>query len=146
MPVILVFITALAIAGQTQPTLKPELTALTFFQGAWSCDGKFSKDNRKISSDMAFQPDLEGAWLMVRHDDRPPNAFHLMPSMPWNSGVLTRRQASFVAVVNDSFGGMQIFTSPGWQENRLTWTGDTLASEKPKQHFLFDKKGPESLL
>lgn len=90
---------------------------------------------------MAFQPDLEGAWLMVRHDDRPPNTFHAVEF--WGFDKTT---GQFVAVVNDSFGGMRIFTSPGWQENRLTWTGDTLAPEKPKQHFLFDKKRPREFV
>ena len=89
--VALIFTAALPLARQAQPKLKPGLDSLAFFQGAWNCDGKFSKDNRKISSDMTFQPDLEGAGLSL------PDTMIILPivSMPWNSGVLTRRQISF---------------------------------------------------
>jgi hypothetical protein len=136
------FTAILAMPGQPQPKLKPELISLTFFQGVWSCDGKFSKDDRKISSDMTFQPDLEGAWIMVRHDDRPPNRFHAVEF--WGFDKTTGR---FVAVINDSFGSTRMFTSPGWQGDRLIWDGDALTPEKkPQQHFLFEKKGPHEFV
>jgi len=62
-------------ANKAEPNLKPEVVSLAYFQGAWNCDGIFS-NGKNISSAMVFHPDLDGAWLVVRHDDRPPNIFH----------------------------------------------------------------------
>ncbi|HEV2989536.1 MAG TPA: DUF1579 family protein [Candidatus Angelobacter sp.] len=122
--------------------LKPELASLSFFEGSWDCNGKFLKNDKKISSDMTFQPDLEGAWLMLRHDDRPPNQFHAVES--WGFDKTAGR---FVAVVTDNFGSVRMFTSPGWQQDRLEWTGDLLTSDKKtSQHFLFDRKGPKEFV
>lgn len=133
-----VIVTAVAMIIEKPPSgLKPELAGLSFFEGSWDCNGKFLKNDKKISSDMTFQPDLEGAWLMLRHDDRAPNQFHAVES--WGFDKTTNR---FVAVVTDNFGSVRMFTSLGWQQDRLEWTGDLLTSDrKANQRFLFERKG-----
>ena len=79
---------------------------------------------------------------MVRHDDHPPNSFHAVEFWGFD-----KTADQLQAVVNDSFGGMRIFTSPGWQKDRLVWSGNALIPEKkPQQHFLFDKKGPREFV
>ena len=49
----------------------------------------------------------------------------------------TARQ--FVSFIHDSLGGVRLFTSPGWTDNRLLWTGDSL-NESKTEHFIFDRK------
>lgn len=120
------------------PVLKPEVSSLAYFQGAWSCEGHFFSADRKISADMAFHPDVEGAWLVARHDDRPPNVFHALGLWGFD-----KTANHFVAVITDNFGGVRMFTSPGWEADRLTWTTETQsATGKTAQHFLIDKKSP----
>jgi hypothetical protein len=122
--------------------LKPELAALSFFEGSWDCNGKFLKNDERISSDMTFQPDLEGAWLMLRHDDRAPHQFRVVESWGFD-----KASARFVAVVTDNFGSVRMFTSPGWQQGRLEWTGDLLTSDKKmNQRFLFQRKGSKEFV
>lgn len=72
---VLAFAPALAAQTLAAPDLKPEMASLAYFQGAWSCEGAFSS-GEKISADLIFRSDLDGAWLLLRHDDRPPNVFH----------------------------------------------------------------------
>src|SRR4029077_3165825 len=124
----------LSMTGKTDSPLKPALSALAYFQGDWSCDGHFFKRDRKIAADMTFRPDLNGAWLLLRHDDRPPNQFHAMEF--WGFDEAGKQYISMVA---DSAGGLRLFTSPGWTEDRLVWTGDSL-KQNATQRFIFEKK------
>jgi len=134
----IVTMAAVAMMIEKPPSgLKPELAGLSFFEGSWDCNGKFLKNDKKISSDMTFRPDLEGSWLMLRHDDRAPNQFHAVEF--WGFDKPSDR---FVAVVTDNFGSVRMFTSPGWQQDRLEWTGDLLTPDKKaNQRFLFERKG-----
>jgi hypothetical protein len=126
----------LSMNGQTDSPLKPALSSLAYFQGGWSCDGHFFKVDRKISADLTFRSDLNGAWLVLRHDDRPPNQFHAMEFWGFDEAA-----KQYVAVITDSGGGLRWFTSPGWTEDRLVWTGDNLSfRQNATQRFTFVKK------
>jgi len=58
-------------------------------------------------------------------------------------GVFDKTANRFVAVIADNFGGMRMFSSPGWEADRLTWTSEVQSSKgKETQHFLFEKKSP----
>lgn len=124
----------LSMTGQTDSPLKHSLSALAYFQGDWSCDGNFFKGDRKISADISFKPDLNGAWLLVRHDDRPPNQFHALESWGFDEA-----DKQYVSIITDSLGGLRLFTSPGWVEDHLVWMGDGL-KQNNAQRFIFEKK------
>jgi len=75
---------ALAIAAQCQtkqaqaaPSGK-SIADLQWFSGHWSCDGKFVGSGKAISADLSFEPALDGKWILFRHDDRPPFAYHAL--------------------------------------------------------------------
>jgi len=85
---------------------------------------------------MTFKPDLNGSWLILRHDDRPPNIFHAIELWGFDETAKT-----YVAVIADSGGGFRLFTSPGWTGESFVWTGDGLPSrQNGTQRFTFEKK------
>ena len=123
-------------SGALAQELKPELASLKYFQGSWACEGRFVANGRPISAAMTFAPELDGAWLAHRLYDRPPNPFHALEL--WGYDKTARQFESFI---HDNFGGVRLFTSPGWTGDRLVWTGDALTPDaKEVQHFIFERK------
>ena len=81
---------------------------------------------------MTFAPELNGAWLAHRHDDRPANPFHALDMWGYD-----RTLKQFVSMLHDSGGGVRMFTSPGWEGSKLVGTGDALY--KSSQRFIFER-------
>ena len=71
-------ISARQASGSAPAALKKEIEPLAPFIGGWECSGSFAKSGKPISSALNISPALEGAWLIVRHDDHPPNQFHAL--------------------------------------------------------------------
>jgi hypothetical protein len=115
--------------------IKPEISSLAYFNGDWECSGKFDKSGKSIEAHQHFAPDLGGAWMLFRHDDKPPFAYHALSEWGWDA---ERKQ--FLMTAQDSAGGARLFTSQGWNSNQLLWDGDTLgATADPGQRFTFAK-------
>jgi hypothetical protein len=88
------------------PSLKKELEPLAYFGGRWTCTGVFPSTGKAIASDIVARAGLEGAWLVLRHDDAPPNRFHATEL--WGFEPNGRQ---FVAYIFDNFGGAKIHFS-----------------------------------
>jgi len=122
--------------------LKTELEALAGFAGRWSCQGVFPSSGKAIESQLVFAPDLEGAWLAVRHDDLPPNRYHALEM--WGFDAESKQ---FVAFIYDNFGGTRKFTSAGWVGKQLVWLGESAKTAPPvTERFRFASQGPNQLL
>jgi hypothetical protein len=120
-------------------TLADELQPLAYFQGLWTCQGVFPSSGKPIASNLDFSSGLEGAWLAVQSDDVPPNRFHAREL--WGYDKNAKRFRNFIF---DNFGGARLFTSPGWDGDKLVWTGDAFASaDAPAQRFIFQKSSPQ---
>jgi Protein of unknown function (DUF1579) len=140
--ILLAIFATLTTAEQSESPLKLPISSLAYFQGAWSCSGHFFKVDRNIAADVTFRPDLNGSWLAVRHDDRPPNQFHAMEL--WGFDATAKH---YVAVIADSGGGVRLFTSPGWTGDSFIWTGDGFPSrQNGAQRFTFEKKNPREFV
>lgn len=110
--------------------------------GRWTCKGIFPSNGKTIDSRIIFAPDLEGAWLSVRHDDLPPNHFHAAEF--WGTDGTSKL---FVAFMYDNFGGSRKFTSPGWNSNKLIWTRETAESSPPAtERFVYQLDNPNQLV
>lgn len=124
-----------------QTSLKPELADFQLFLGAWQCSGEFTRNHASIDSKIVFSPDLEGAWMKARHEDAPPNRYK--SDEMWGYDKAGKQ---FVAVIEDNFGGVRWFTSPGWVGGAMTWTGDSVTSEgKASQRFVYEKAEGDKL-
>jgi hypothetical protein len=118
-----------------QVALKPEIEVLEPLLGNWACAGEFNSNHAPIRSTISFEPQLDGAWLEVKHKDEPPNRY--VSQEMWG---FDKDAKAFVAVIHDNFGGARLFSSTGWAGDALTWTGDTLmAGQKLAQRFVYEK-------
>lgn len=115
--------------------LKPAISALGYFTGDWECAGKFDSSGKAIGAHQHFASDLDGAWMLFRHDDKPPFNYHALAEWGWDAA-----QKEFVMTVQDSVGGVRVFRSAGWDGNQLRWDGDALGSASaPAQRFSFER-------
>lgn len=123
--------------SQTPPSsdLKPELSALSYFAGDWDCSGKFDSSGKSINAHQNFAPELGGAWMFFRHDDKPPFSYHALSEWGWDANG-----KQFVMTAQDNFGGVRLFHSSGWNLTQLQWDGDAIgATTAPAQRFTFER-------
>jgi hypothetical protein len=119
----------------SESKLKKEIEGFAPLQGKWSCAGVFPSNGKKIESQIGFVPDLDGAWLVTRHDDLPPNVFHDAEYWGYDSAA-----KQFVAYIYDNFGGVRKFTSSGWVEDKLIWLGEPSKTEPPRlERFVYKR-------
>jgi Protein of unknown function (DUF1579) len=117
------------------PELKPQLTPLEYFIGNWACSGKFDANGKSIDAHQRFDIDLDGAWIMFRHDDTPPFNYHALSEWGWDA-----TQKKFVMTVQDSIGGARVFYSGGWNSTQLQWDGEAVGNaSNPTQRFTFER-------
>jgi hypothetical protein len=122
--------------------MKKEIEILGGFEGKWTCQGVFPSSGKRFESQVVFAPDLEGAWLTVRHDDLPPNRFHAFEL--WGFDPETKQ---LIAFIYDNFGGARKFTSPGWTEDKLVWTSESTKADPPAtQRFVFRRDSPSQFV
>lgn len=115
--------------------LKPELAPLAYFTGDWECSGKFDSSGKTIEAHQHFATDLDGAWMIFRHDDKPPFSYHALSEWGWD-----KSEKKFVMTVEDSGGGVRLFHSQGWDSKQLQWDGDAMSSAStPSQRFTFER-------
>jgi hypothetical protein len=131
-----------AVANPQQSAIDPaaklqrQVESLSPFEGKWSCEGIFPKSGKHIASHIIFAPDLEGAWLTVRHDDMPPDRFHALELWGFDSTA-----KNFVAFIYDNFGGVRKFTSSGLANDQLIWKGENTKADPPiTERFVFNLK------
>jgi hypothetical protein len=116
------------------PKLKPALAPLAYFVGDWECAGKFDSSGKTIEAHQHFAADLDGAWIMFRHDDKPPFSYHALAEWGWDAA-----EKKFAMAVQDSAGGARLFYSAGWESTQLTWDGDATGGATPSQRFVFER-------
>jgi hypothetical protein len=129
-PVILGFL-AMVISGAAIAQTPPISDALRYFDGRWHCDGVFPSNGHKISSKVAFTWYAETGAVLKRHDDEPPNGYHAVEL--W----VPSGKDGFQAMIGDSFGGVRLFSSSGWNGDALTWVGDSDPTHKDQ--FVYTK-------
>jgi hypothetical protein len=128
--------------AQTKVKLKPEVESLAGFEGKWACRGVFASNGKIIESQKVFSAELEGAWLLARHDDLPPNRFHAIELWGFDPS-----EKQFVAFIYDNFGGVRRFTSLGWAEDKLIWLGESSKTDSPTvQRFVYKRDSPSQFV
>lgn len=130
-------------APEAPPRPPPELSQLQVFVGSWACEATVPAGAgvpaRRIRSSVRIAPDLGGFWFSVRFEE--PGG--LKAQAYWGYDPALRQ---FVETAVDSQGGISSSTSPGWQRDRLVWTGELLfEGGKTSLRDTFSKRGTEIL-
>jgi hypothetical protein len=119
---------AAAVIGSAQlrqPAPAPD--GFGYFLGAWQCTGTFA-NGKPIEAELRADMALDGSWLVIHHDDRPPNHYHAL--VEWYRGP-----SGWVASVQDASGGLRSFRSTGWEGAQLVWNrSDTAIAD---QRFIY---------
>lgn len=118
----------------SQPALQPALAPLAGFIGNRHCAGTFLKSGKAITSTETVSADLSGYWLTLRHADEPPFTFQALEQWGYDA-----KAGHFVAYLYDSGGGVRQFASPGWEDDRFTWTNVDTSTPK-RDRFVFEKR------
>ena len=114
------------VAPTPVPNPVPQLSALAYFNGTWTCHQMLRGKDRPNTSTSAM--DMNDRWIKTT-DVAPP--FDQYRTLPVNSTSYTSYDATvkrYVQVNVDDFGGYGIAYSPGWTGNSLVWT-DKSASD-----------------
>lgn len=105
----------------------PEMLAqMYYFKGTWRCDGKAEKshlwEEHKTASTMTISEDLNGAWLGLRmaEDAAEDNKLPLRASGWWGYDAASK---NLVRTFATNYGGWGEGKAPGWQGDKLVWTG-----------------------
>ncbi len=123
------------IFAQTQPDTE-HIKTLEFFAGQWSCLGKFA-NGKPIAAKEHFENILNGAFVLFQHDDIPPHQYHALAEWGWD-----RAANDFIAVFEDSSGGVRVFRSSGWTGSTLQWLGGSLP-DASDQRFELERLNPK---
>lgn len=138
-------LTALAsfLAPKTAPpppadpaALKPAIQPLAFFVGRWICEGKFVKSGKAISAMETFRPELDGNWLVMRHDDQAPFTWHSLEVWGYDAKTALFNYYNF-----DNFANARHYTSAGWSGDKLVWTWSTVAASSYVDRFVYERHG-----
>jgi hypothetical protein len=120
-----------------QPTTDPAM--VKFFSGNWSCAGAFAS-GKKIEADLSFTPELEGKWLLYRHSDRPPGIFKAV--VLWG---VDQPSGKLVSMAADNFANARLFTSDGWKDGTVIFTGAAILDQKTSQErFRYERQSDNS--
>jgi hypothetical protein len=108
------------------PDRKPDLSAMSYFIGNWTCHQKLRGADRPNTS--AYAPAFDGRWIM-EHDVAPPFDKYRTKTI-LNDTVTTYNPLTkqWVALSYDNFGGYGVATSPGWTGSTIVWTA-TLSND-----------------
>jgi hypothetical protein len=94
-----------------------------------------------VRSAVRISIDLDGFWYSLRYEEAEVGG--LKGQTYWGYDAATKQ---FVETSIDNLGGIGSSTSPGWQKDRLVWTGDVvIQGARTPVRDTFSKRGPELL-
>jgi len=117
---LVMLVTSVSSTAQSRvtPQLKDPISPFGYFIGDGECSGKFDSSDKTIEAHQHFAAELDGAWMIFRHDDKPPFGCHALAEWGWDA-----YQKQFAMTVQDSTRGLRLFRSNGWGSGTLQWTG-----------------------
>lgn len=123
---------ALAGAPSPPPASPPTSEALRSFEGDWTCSGHFEPSMKPLASTMAFATDPDTGALVKRHRDLAPGDYKANETWAAAGG-------GYRASIADAFSGLRWFVSPGWEQDRWTWT--RVDEGAPAEAFVYQRTG-----
>ena len=137
-------------APPAPPQPAAELDALKWMEGNWKCTGKIHANpmmgpEHATASTIKGKRDLDKFWIAFRIEGKKSK----VDPMPWKGAdhwSYDASQKKYTRVLVDNFGGWLTATSPGWEGDKMVWTGDMMASgQKMGFRQTFTKKSDREL-
>jgi hypothetical protein len=134
------------------PTPKPaaELDQLKMFEATWRCEGKQPAGpmgpEQDYKSTFKGKKDVESFWISFEYSQKKSKA-HALPIIA--KGYLGYDPAAkkYVTLGVDNMGGSVTESSPGWEADKLTFTGDgQMGGQKISFRETYTKKGDKEMI
>jgi hypothetical protein len=126
----LVILALASLAGAARAQPQTDAASLRVFEGRWACAGTFA-NGKPTAASLSAAWDAPTAALVLHQDDRPPGAFHALEL--WGA----HGASGFRATISDAYSGVRWLDSPGWADDRLTWT--RTEAGRPAERFVFSR-------
>ena len=144
---------AVAAAPATPPPApKPaaELDQLKMFEATWRCEGKQPAGpmgpEQDYKSTFKGKKDVESFWLSFEYSQKKSKA-HAMPIMAKGYIGYDPSAKKYVSMGVDNMGGSVTESSPGWEGDKLTFTGDgQMGGQKISFRETYTKKGDKEMI
>jgi uncharacterized protein DUF1579 len=143
---------AAAPAAPPPPAPKPaaELDQLKMFEATWRCEGKQPAGpmgpEQDYKSTFKGKKDVESFWIAFEYSQKKSKA-HALPIIA--KGYLGYDPAAkkYVTLGVDNMGGSVTESSPGWEADKLTFTGDgQMGGQKISFRETYTKKGDKEMI
>jgi Protein of unknown function (DUF1579) len=140
-----------AAAPPPPPAPKPatELDQLKVFEGSWRCDGKqpagpFGPE-QEYKSSFKGKKDIDNFWIAIEYDQKKSKA-HPMPIKARGFLGYDPAAKKYVTIGADNTGGWISESSPGWEGDKLVFSGDgSMGGQKVSFRETYTKKGEKEL-
>jgi hypothetical protein len=140
-----------AAPGAPPPAPKPaaELDQLKMFEATWRCEGKQPAGpmgpEQDYKSTFKGKKDVDSFWISFEYSQKKSKA-HALPIIA--KGYLGYDPAAkkYVTLGVDNMGGSVTESSPGWEADKLTFTGDgQMGGQKISFRETYTKKGDKEM-
>jgi hypothetical protein len=134
-----------AAANAGPPKAAPEFVGATkYFIGSWSCDGKMPAGpwgpEAKMTSKLGFKMDMNNFWMILDGEQKSMGAQPMTMSFRGNNSYDPSTK-KLMRMDYDSMGGIMHMSSPGWEGNKLVFSGEgMMMGQKMKIRHTMTKK------
>jgi hypothetical protein len=141
---------AQAAAAPAAPKPAAELDQLKVFEGNWRCEGKqpagpFGPE-QVYKSSLKAKRDIDNFWIAIEYDQKK-SKVHPMPIKARGFLGYDPVVKKYVTIGADNTGGWMSESSPGWEADKLVFTGDgSMGGQKVAFRETYTKKSDKELL
>jgi Protein of unknown function (DUF1579) len=145
--VTMTFATVTSAQQQAPPTPAAEMAQIAYFEGTWTCSGKMMESPMgpaaNTTTNVQIRKDLNGHFQTGVIKGSAPN---LPPFEGRYQATYDAGQKQFVMMWADNMGGWSQTSSPGWQGDTITYTGEShMGGQTMKTREVFTKSGAASM-
>ena len=140
---------AAAAPAPAAPKPAAELDQLKLFEGSWRCEGKqpagpFGPEQEYKSSFKA-KKDIDNFWIAIEYDQKKSKT-HQMPIKARGFLGYDQTAKKYVSIGADNTGGWISESSPGWEADKLVFTGDgSMGGQKVSFRETYVKKNEKEM-
>jgi hypothetical protein len=102
----------------------PDFSSMMFLTGTWTCTQILRGKERPDTSTTTIG--MDGAWMVTEETAPPFDQYRTYTIKATSYMTYDPTIKKWVQLGADSGGGYGIVSSPGWQGNTITWTGNAL--------------------
>jgi Protein of unknown function (DUF1579) len=143
---------AVAAAAPPPPAPKPaaELDQLKMFEATWKCDGKQPAGpmgpEQDYKSTFKGRKDVDSFWIAFEYSQKKSKA-HALPIVAKGYLGFDPAAKKYVTLGVDNMGGSVSESSPGWEADKLTFTGDgQMGGQKISFRETYTKKSDKEMI